>query len=92
MFHQSTSAFPPEQSSNGSIDSDIRARLFGEGADARLAGLPLSANPYTERGPRAVEFRKAWRAGWLHCDHFWGTRNIWAPLLPPVRQESEVVS
>lgn len=44
------------------------ARAFNEGSDARLAGEPVTANPYTKREDTAYF---AWRAGWRDVDHYW---------------------
>jgi ribosome modulation factor len=59
-----------------------RARAFGKGCDARLAGLPLAACPYPEQDYLAT----AWRAGWLDVDRFWAADALWAHLdLPRAR-------
>lgn len=59
-----------------------RSRAFNEGCDARLAGHPLSANPYDFLTAEA----KTWRDGWNHVDKYWGRdAGGKAPPLPPVR-------
>jgi len=40
--------------------NEEEAKLFGQGCDARLAGIPLECNPYV-----SVTMRGAWRRGWL---------------------------
>ncbi len=60
------------------------ARAFSAGSDARLAGRPLSANPYG-RGSEDNE-HKGWAAGWTDVDKAYGQHPIrgrWAvrPLL-----------
>jgi hypothetical protein len=48
-------------------DPDLQAGIpFNRGSDARLAGVPLKANPYL--GASAVD----WRRGWMHVDKEWG--------------------
>jgi hypothetical protein len=56
---------------------------FNAGCDARLAGLPLTANPY--HGDKGGG---AWSNGWLHVQKRWGeavTRRT-VPPLPPVQE------
>jgi ribosome modulation factor len=59
-----------------------RARAFGRGCDARLAGLALAACPYPEQDYLAT----AWRGGWLDVDAHWAQDALWPHLdLPRVR-------
>lgn len=61
------------------------ARAFNLGCDARLAGLPETANPYTSDGRREWY---SWRAGWHDCAIWWGcyVAGRWAIMsLPLVR-------
>lgn len=59
-------------------------KAFDQGCDARLAGLPDSAHPYTEeQGTLTMYFK--W--GWDHVDKFWNcdNRKYAALVLPSVR-------
>jgi hypothetical protein len=46
------------------------AHAFGEGADARLAGRPVDANPYGQGAEKCL--RVAWDSGWRHVHRSWG--------------------
>lgn len=50
-----------------------RHRAFSEGCDARLAGLPITANPYkkTCKGWRQDTLHNLWRSGYLDMNAFW---------------------
>lgn len=51
---------------------------FNQGSDARLKGLPLSANPY----PWSERLRwRFWMRGWRHVHAFWGCGALW-PVKP----------
>lgn len=52
--------------------TDDRSRAFSLGSDARIAGQPMTANPYPV-AEKAI--RKAWQEGWWDVHHFW---NAWA--------------
>lgn len=56
-----------------------RTIAFNQGCDARLAGLPLSMNPY--RGSA----RTNWRLGWLDVDRHWAewVEGRWRVYLLP---------
>ncbi len=44
---------------------------WNAGCDARLAGRPVSANPYSRvLGTHVLS--QAWREGWRHVEQFWG--------------------
>ena len=43
---------------------------FNQGSDARIAGRPLTCNPYHGECPE----RSAWMRGWRDVEHYWGTR------------------
>ena len=60
---------------------DRMARAFNRGCDARLAGEPLSANPYEKLGHE----HDSWAYGWRDVHHSWG-RMSRRPFrkLPPV--------
>lgn len=56
-------------------------KAFNQGCDARFAGLPLDANPYsTERAHAEYSF---WRYGWYDIEEHWAkwVRERW-----PVRE------
>jgi ribosome modulation factor len=68
--------------------SDDWTRAFNLGCQARLAGLPLSANPYGDLAD--IHPRRAWAEGWRHVDHYWGggVRGRWRyAALPAVTEE-----
>ena len=72
------------------------AKQFNQGADARLAGRSVWANPYTDEGGLA---RRAWANGWRHCHVFWGVdlfdwrRSGWRHReLPVVRETASDVA
>lgn len=70
-----------DQQLNPTVLTVRRARAFGRGCDARLAGLPLSACPH----PGQEFLALAWRRGWLDVDRAWATEALWPHLdLPPV--------
>ena len=52
------------------IYTDELNRAFSRGGDARLAGLPESANPYTD--PAMDAERRYWRRGYRHVHAYWG--------------------
>jgi hypothetical protein len=58
--------------------SGAPAKAFNLGSDARLAGLPLAANPYQE-----PELHDCWWRGWQHVAKHWPRQ------LPPVPEESK---
>jgi ribosome modulation factor len=62
---------------------------FGEGADARLAGRPRSANPYPSSDRSLYD---SWLAGWFEVDSRYGcnVRGRWGVrvLLPVAGGES----
>jgi ribosome modulation factor len=68
----------------GMRESDRIAKAFGQGSDARLAGLTLDANPYRYCYNRLI---RAWRSGWYDVEDCWGylVRGRW-----PIRQLPEV--
>ena len=59
------------------------ATVFGQGCDARIAGEPMSACPYS---PPLARF---WHAGWRHANRFWSVDvKRWpAQRLPTVREQ-----
>lgn len=72
------------------MDDYVDRRAFNEGADARLEGLPVSANPYACNTPPYYR----WRRGYYDVQAFWGNSKlrrwpIWA--LPPVLTKGEVL-
>ena len=57
-----------------------RARAFGAGSDARIAGLPLRACPY-----RDDFLGSAWRLGWWDVHRLWARDALWPHMdLPEV--------
>lgn len=65
-----------------SITNAERDFCFGKGSDDRLAGKPLTDNPFWYESELL-----AWRAGWLHAERYWGVDAKW-PIrkLPAVRR------
>lgn len=59
------------------------ARAFNLGSDARLAGQPIDANPYS----RAESYWKRWREGWQDVNLHWcaWVRHGFRRELPEVR-------
>jgi hypothetical protein len=55
-----------------------RNRSFNEGADARLAGLPITDVPYPSKFPIQ---RRFWQQGWLDVEFNW---PAWKKPLPAV--------
>jgi hypothetical protein len=54
-----------------------REKAFNEGSDARIAGIPLAANPYlTGSG-----YYSYWRMGWKDVESNWGQDAFW-PVKP----------
>jgi ribosome modulation factor len=53
--------------------ADPLARAFNRGSDARLAGLPRSANPYPHDDP----CRALWRQGWQDVATWWAVEALW---------------
>lgn len=49
-----------------SLDED---QAFNEGCDARLKGLPPSANPFSVSNASQHRF---WLRGWKHVNSYWG--------------------
>lgn len=47
-------------------DKTRLARAFNAGADARILGRPLTANPY-----RDESLSRQWQAGWRHCNAYY---------------------
>ena len=64
---------------------EAQQRAFVQGMDARLGGLPASANPYL-----ASVWEEHWRRGWLEVECCYGmyVHGRW-PIraLPPVMEE-----
>lgn len=65
-------------------ESPEARRAFNLGADARLAGRSLAANPYEHLGER-VEYR-LWKRGWEDVAGHWGDWNPEAKPLPAVER------
>lgn len=64
-------------------DSVGRRRAFGLGGDARLAGLPVTANPF---GSAEGRLRAAWAEGYCDVHYHWGEEALWPHRrLPPIR-------
>lgn len=59
----------------------VHARAFSAGTDARLAGLPITANPHHGVADPGGSLGRAWRAGWLDAEKFWGLWARW-PVKP----------
>jgi hypothetical protein len=77
------STLAEQQAAPSALDL-LRARAFGAGSDARLAGLPLSACPHDPLWERALS--EAWRRGWWDVDAHWAADALWPhPDLPRVR-------
>ena len=53
------------------MSDGTEAVAFNAGCDARIAGLPESANPYYD-GRLPLPGAAAWRSGWRHVNLFWG--------------------
>ena len=64
---------------------DECADAFNRGCDARLQGLPMSANPYPRVHKMACQF---WRQGWWHVDWYWGAAAKWPVKELPLVLES----
>lgn len=62
------------------------AHAFNLGCDARLAGLPLTANDYSSSQQDAYQ---SWERGWRDVDQYWGkwTRGAAVPLPKVVEEE-----
>lgn len=75
------------------MDWDLRMeerfkKPFGEGADARIAGMPQSVCPY-DYGMR--EMRSFWFKGWNDVDKHWGcdVNGLWEIIeLPNIKEEA----
>lgn len=68
-----------------SDETEIMARAFNRGCDARIAGMSLSANPYNlvER----PECWLQWRLGYKDVDRYWGRNALWhVRPLPRLRE------
>jgi hypothetical protein len=65
-------------------DHEEIARHFGLGADARIAGLPLSARPRSLK----ANLRKAWADGWLHCHSNWSADARTPTMLAEIINDS----
>jgi hypothetical protein len=67
-------------------DSDLDyRRAFNAGSDARIRGLPVTANPFTATGGHGLH--EQWRFGWAHVDREWGRDAKWpVPQLMPVEE------
>jgi ribosome modulation factor len=65
-----------DQQSAPTAETVRRARAFGKGCDARLAGLPLAACPY----PAGEDMAVAWTRGWWDVDRFWACNALWPHL------------
>ncbi len=66
-----------------------RSHAFAIGSDARLAGLPASANPFPCKNGR--DEHDYWLLGWRNVDLSWGcaVRGRWPVReLPPVREHA----
>ena len=48
---------------------------FNLGSDARIAGLPLKANPHSAVTDKLS--RNGWRHGWLDVDRYFGEWAKW---------------
>lgn len=57
------------------IEKRICASAFNQGADARLHGLDLSANPYYSAGGSA-NLWKSWNDGWRDVSRNWGKSRL----------------
>lgn len=73
--------------SNDSGESEF-AMAFGEGSDSRIAGRPLTANPYGSL--REQNGYHGWRLGWLSAEKEWAVQARWPhrllPLVLPVNR------
>ena len=63
-------------------DLEVHNTAFNRGCDARLAGLPMTLNPYFRGGM----LWQAWRRGYDHVSQFWGSCNRHARPLPALRE------
>lgn len=59
---------------------DDYAAAFNAGCDARLAGLPDTANPHSSVVAGYTHFK--WRQGWLDVDKHWGLLTRGRPVRP----------
>jgi ribosome modulation factor len=59
---------------------DLKTTAFNRGCDARLAGRPISSDPY-----ESPELSEYWRLGWMNVAMACGREARW-PItpLPPV--------
>lgn len=65
------------------------AKAFNVGSDARIAGQPLTSNPYLDEG-----LAREWRHGWKDVDEHWGelakpAHRLFMKRLPPVMTACE---
>ncbi len=66
------------------------ARPFNEGSDARLAGLPPDANPYSSHYGHTEHVY--WARGWVSVHEEWGADSRWpVPPLPPLMMTTEAI-
>lgn len=68
-------------------DAEAVNRAFSQGCDARLAGQPKSANPYSSTTHHSLYHH--WRMGWQDLNDWWGKHNRWARRLPFLSEEDE---
>lgn len=54
-------------------EDDAQRQAFNRGCDARLAGLPPTANPFRQ-GEEEVRLFKRWEDGWWDVHRFWGAK------------------
>lgn len=59
---------------SAAVLTERRARAFGKGCDARLAGRPATRCPYQTN----QELASAWRQGWLDVNYHWAQDALWA--------------
>ncbi len=59
-------------------------RAFNRGADARLAGEPVSVNPFTDYDTLMASY---FTRGWNEVNKNWGKdAKWWVKPLPPIRE------
>ena len=65
----------PQPSANGYRDE--AAHAFGAGSDARINGLPFTANPHMLQECTRGTSRDMWGRGWTHAHRFFGIDAHW---------------
>lgn len=68
-------------------------RAFNLGSDARIHGLPLTANPFESRKALGDTYLwQMWVNGWRHVNSSWNVDNQYYPVgnLPPVRHTPSI--